>query len=49
MLALNPLIVTWLGCQRQTWESATEAGQQAAQQGNYAEAERILFMAVHEA
>ena len=44
-----PMVVSWLDCQRQTWESATEAGQQVVQQGNYAEAERILLMAVHEA
>jgi hypothetical protein len=29
VLALNPLLVSWSGCQRQTWESATAAGQQA--------------------
>src|SRR5437879_11594071 len=39
-----PMVVSWLDCQRQTWESATEAGQQVVQQGNYAEAERILLM-----
>ena len=44
-----PMVVSWLDCQRQTWESATEAGQPVVQQGNYAEAERILLMAVHEA
>ncbi len=49
VLTLNPLVVSWLVCQRQTRESATEAGQQAVQQGSYADAERILLMAVHEA
>jgi hypothetical protein len=31
------------------WESVTEAEQQAVQQGSYADAKRILLMAVHEA
>ena len=35
------LLVLNLSCQEQTWESAMAAGQQAVQQGNYAEAERI--------
>ena len=36
-------------CQEQTWESAMAAGQQAMQQGNYAEAERIYQAAVRKA
>ena len=46
---LSLLLVSWPGCQQQTWESATAAGQQAVQQGNYANAERIFLVAVHRA
>jgi tetratricopeptide (TPR) repeat protein len=43
-------LVLWLvSCQEQTWESAMAAGQQAIQQGNYAEAERIYEAAVKKA
>ena len=35
------LLLLSLSCQEQTWESAMAAGQEAVQQGNYAEAERI--------
>ena len=38
-----------LACQEQTWESAMTAGQQAVQQGNYAEAERIYQVAIKKA
>jgi tetratricopeptide (TPR) repeat protein len=33
--------------QQQTWESAMAAGQQAVQQGNYANVERIFLVALH--
>jgi tetratricopeptide (TPR) repeat protein len=48
-LALSLFFVFWLGCQQQTWESAMAAGQQAIQQGNYADAERLLLLAVRKA
>ena len=43
------LLTLLLSCQEQTWESAMAAGQQAVQQGNYAEAERIYQEAVKKA
>ena len=49
VLALSFLLMPWPGCQQQTWESAMAAGQQDVQQGNYENAERIFFMAVHKA
>ncbi|MDE3051042.1 MAG: tetratricopeptide repeat protein, partial [Nitrospirota bacterium] len=48
-LALSLLLLSWPGCQQQTWESAMAAGQQAVQQGNYADAERMFLMAVRKA
>ena len=41
--------MSWPGCQQQTWESATAAEQRDVQQGNYANAEWIFLMAVHNA
>src|SRR5262249_9540899 len=38
-----------VACQEETWESSMAAGQQAVQQGNYAEAERIYQIAVKKA
>ena len=49
VLALSLLLVSWPGCQQQTWESAIAAGQQAVQQGNNANTERIFLVAVHNA
>src|SRR5690348_9802938 len=43
------VLLSGLACQEQTWESAMAAGQQAVQQGNYAEAERIYQTAVMKA
>ena len=42
-------VVSWSGCQQQTWESATAAGQQTVQQANDATAEQIFLVAVHNA
>src|SRR5262245_61358111 len=46
---MSVLFLSLLSCQEQTWESAMAAGQQAVQQGNYAEAERIYQGAVKKA
>jgi tetratricopeptide (TPR) repeat protein len=43
------LLLSVLSCQEQTWESAMAAGQQAVQQGNYAEAEHMYQLAVKKA
>jgi len=43
------LLSLLLACQQQTWESAMASGQQAVQQGNYAEAERFFTIAVQKA
>lgn len=43
------VLLVLAACQEQTWESAMAAGQQAVQQGNYAEAERIYEAAVKKA
>jgi tetratricopeptide (TPR) repeat protein len=43
------LLLSPLACQQQTWESAIASGQQAVQEGNYAEAERIFKVAVQRA
>ena len=43
-------LALWLvGCRQQTWESSMAAGQQAMQQGHYAEAERMFSAAVAKA
>src|SRR6476620_6702681 len=46
---MSSLLLLNLSCQEQTWESVMAAGQQAVQQGNYAEAERIYQVAVRKA
>ena len=43
------VLLSVLACQQQTWESAMASGQQAVQEGNYAEAERIFKVAVQRA
>jgi tetratricopeptide (TPR) repeat protein len=48
-LAVSLLALLLPACQQQTWEAAMAAGQQAVQQGNYADAERIFLAAVHKA
>jgi len=49
VLAVGLFLLSLPVCQQQTWESAMAAGQQAVQQGNYADAERIFLAAVHKA
>src|SRR5574342_1172355 len=48
-LAIGATLSLLLSCQEQTWESTMAAGQQAVQEGNYAEAERIYLVAVKKA
>lgn len=48
-LTIGGVLSLALSCQEQTWESAMAAGQQAVQQGNYAEAERTYLVAVKKA
>ena len=49
LFAFSFFLLTGPGCQQQTWESAMAAGQQAVQQGNYADAERMFLVAVRKA
>jgi tetratricopeptide (TPR) repeat protein len=49
VMVIGVLLCSALACQQQTWESVMAAGQQAVQQGNYAEAERIFQVAVQKA
>ncbi len=49
LFALLLVGLSLVGCQEQTWDSAMAAGQQAVQQGNYADAERIFLAAVKKA
>ncbi len=49
MMAIGSFLSLLVACQEQTWESTMAAGQQAVQQGNYAEAERAFQAAVRKA
>jgi len=48
-ISLVGSLLLLLACQQPTWESAMAAGQQAVEQGNYAEAERMFKLAVQKA